>query len=129
MIGLPALRFALRTLRKNPGFAVTALLTLGLGIGANTAIFTVIRAVLLKPLEYRDTHRLVRISGGATLAGFDEMQDAAHSYSALGAVLNGVDSITLSGGDGLLIAVALVASYIPARRATRIDPAEAPRAR
>src|SRR5262245_16475913 len=47
-------RYSIRTLRKNPAFTATAILMLGLGIGGNTAIFTVIRAVLLKPLEYRD---------------------------------------------------------------------------
>ena len=55
-------RYSLRTMRKRPVFALTAALILTLGIGANTAIFTVIRAVLLKPLEYRDPDRLLRIS-------------------------------------------------------------------
>jgi len=55
-------RFALRTMLKKPAFATTAVLTLTLAIGGNTAMFTVIRAVLLKPLQYRDSDRLVRIS-------------------------------------------------------------------
>src|SRR5882724_1631081 len=55
-------RYALRALRQYPAFAATAILTLALGIGGNTAVFTVIRAVLLKPLEYRDPDRLVKVA-------------------------------------------------------------------
>jgi putative ABC transport system permease protein len=63
------LRHALRQLRKAPGMALLAILTLALGIGANTAIFTVIESVLLRPLPYAHADRLVYIGGGDK-AGF-----------------------------------------------------------
>jgi predicted permease len=66
--GLPLLetairdvRYGLRALRKSPGFAVAAIVVLGLGIGANAAIFTVVNAVVLRPLPFRDADRIVRL--------------------------------------------------------------------
>ena len=84
-------------MRKNPAFTTTAVLTLALAIGGNTAMFTLIRAVLLKPLQYRESDRLVSILGGATPSRFAEMRAAAHSFSDLGAFV-GPENITLSGG-------------------------------
>ncbi|HKD61971.1 MAG TPA: ABC transporter permease [Terracidiphilus sp.] len=58
---LADLKFTLRRLRKSPGFAITVLLTLAIGIGANTAVFTVVDSVLLKPLPYPDPNQLVAL--------------------------------------------------------------------
>ncbi|HTC75981.1 MAG TPA: ABC transporter permease [Edaphobacter sp.] len=58
---LQNLKFALRLLRKSPGYALVAILIMALGIGANTAIFSVVHAVLLEPLPFRDADRLVQI--------------------------------------------------------------------
>jgi putative ABC transport system permease protein len=91
-------RFGLRQLRRNPGFTFIALLTLALGIGGATTMFTVIRTVLWKPLAYPDPDRVVQLSGGATSVRFREMQKATRSYASVGVYLNNVFDVVFSGG-------------------------------
>lgn len=89
---------SLRALRRNPGFTITAVLTLALGIGANTAIFTVMYAVLLKPLSYPAAERLVRVTGGATVARSEAIREA-RSFSKATSFLGVTENVTLSGVD------------------------------
>lgn len=84
--------YAVRTLRKNSGFAITAILTLAIGIGANTAIFSVVRAVVLKPLGYRNPDALVQLSmeSSRNLATFTpvryrQLKAQTRSFAELGA--------------------------------------------
>ena len=71
------LRFSLRSLAKHPGLAAVAVVTLALGIGANTAIFGVVNSVLLRPLPYRDADRLVRIASVNPRLGLTDSRSSA----------------------------------------------------
>lgn len=89
---LQDLRYAFRTLRKSPGFTLVAVLTLTLGIGANTAIFSVVNAVLLRPLPYEEPERLVRlyeaterITGSVSVPNFRDWREQSQSFSRLAA--------------------------------------------
>jgi putative ABC transport system permease protein len=74
------LRYGFRTLLRNPGFCAVAILALALGIGPNTAIFTMVNAVLLKPLPVPEPNRVVMIWGTVLKAGFDQMPVSAADY-------------------------------------------------
>jgi putative ABC transport system permease protein len=98
------LRFALRQLRKTPGFTLTVVLTLALGIGATTAIFSLVEGILLRPLPFSDPDRLVELgdhlgsntSISVTAREIDTYRRAASAFSSIGAYIGA--SFELSGG-------------------------------
>ncbi|HEX7938178.1 MAG TPA: ABC transporter permease, partial [Gemmatimonadaceae bacterium] len=99
---LQDVRFAVRTLARRPAFTIVAALTLALGIGANTAIYSVVDAVLLRPLPWPDNDRLVTVSqtrngqpSGVVYLDFKDWEAQATSFSALG-VFRG-QSVNLTG--------------------------------
>jgi len=99
------IRYALRVLRKNPGFTAVAVITLALGIGANTAIFSVVYAVLLKPLPYAQPNRLFtafqanKLQGiaetGCSWPNFEDWRAQNHVFSELAGVV--AHQLTLTG--------------------------------
>src|SRR5262245_43848928 len=101
------LRYGLRMLWKQPGFTVVSIITLSLGIGANTAIFSVVNAVLLRPLPYAEPERLVWIWGnfrggtptaGASPLDFLDYSEQNRSFEHLGAFLTDGAFVNLTGG-------------------------------
>ena len=93
-------RYALRTLRARPGFAAVAMLTLALGTGATTVMFTVINGVLLKPLAYPEADRLVTLHGKTERYGeqWGFSYPEFHDYQGMSRTLGSVAAWTYGGG-------------------------------
>jgi len=111
------MRYALRTLLRSPGFTAVALLTLALGIGANTAIFSFVNGVLLKPLPYGDPHRIVMVwekppgglRNGISTLNFLDWKNQNTVFEHMAARRGG--SVTLTGsGDPVQLRSALVSA-------------------
>jgi ABC-type antimicrobial peptide transport system permease subunit len=142
------LRYGARMLLKRPAFTSMAVLTLGLGIGANTAIFSLVDAVVLRPLPFKEAERLVWIWATRTdrdkafysIPNFIDTREQVRSFDEIGAFaiwganltaqgeperLQGIritDPLTFVSVALLLLGVAWLACYLPARRAARVDP-------
>ena len=131
--GLPAidsllrdLRYGARTLRKNPGFLVAGIAILGLGVGVNSAIFTVVNAVVLRPLPFPDADRIVRLwhtppqstfPGMSTFplspANFLDWQAESHSFEAMAIYRGGRPTLTGHGEPAAVNALRASATFLP----------------
>ncbi|HWQ33602.1 MAG TPA: ABC transporter permease [Blastocatellia bacterium] len=116
-------RYGLRLIRRNPGFTLVAALSLALGIGANTAIFTVVNAVLLRPLPFPEPEQLVMVWEDATFAGFPQntpapanfvdWQAQSRSFESMAALSEGSFNLTGDGEPEKIQAYRVTANFFP----------------
>ena len=117
---LQDLRYAWRSLRRQPAFAFVAVATLALGIGANAAIFTVINAVLLRPLAYPHPERVVAITthwrntgvrGSVSAPDFHDWHDTASSFDAMSYYTGGETSVSIGGASDYATAIRVTPGF------------------
>lgn len=122
-------RHAVRSLRRSPGFTALAVITLGLGIGASAAIFTLLDAIVLNPLQYPDSRRLAWVESsvpgtgpdavwGVSAAGYFEFGDRLTTISSIGAWSSGGLSLARDEGAEGITAASVTASLLPMLGAT-----------
>jgi predicted permease len=113
------LRYALRVLRRSPGFATVAVLTIALGMGANTAIFTIVDAVLLKTIPVRAPGQLFFLDvvgsdgnlGAPPYPAFERLRDHSRSFSGIAAFSFGSETLTIDGQAEQVVRQGASASY------------------
>ncbi len=118
---LQDIRFSIRMLLKNPGFAAIAILTLALGIGANTALFSVVNGVLLNPLEYPHSEQLVTVYGKTpgfarapiSYLNFLDWQRATRTFSSMALYRNEPYNLTGTGEAELVGGSMISADFFP----------------
>ena len=120
---LKDIRYGVRGLIKRPGFTVIALITLALGIGANTAIFSVVNAVLLRPLQFKDPEQLVIVWEDASFAGFPrntpapgiyfDWKNQNQSFSDMAASAEASFNITGDGDPERVMAFSVTENFFP----------------
>jgi predicted permease len=104
-------RYGARVLRRAPGFAIIAIVTLGLGMGAATAVFSVVNGVLLAPLPYPDSDRIVRLfqidgngrrMGAVSEPNFDDWQDGTRAFQAMAVIASGAAPVTIGNETSMI---------------------------
>ena len=117
---LQDLRYALRQLRKNPGFATTAILVLALGIGATTGMLAIVQSVLVRPLNYHNPDRVMVVgaSGQAdstsnfSYSDFQEMRRSLHQFEELGMYSSMPLAVQTADGAQMLVAPAVTTNFL-----------------
>ena len=122
------LRYAARALRTSPGFTTVAALTLALGVGATTAIFSVVNAVMLRPLPFAEPHRLVRVwesnverdrpTFAVSHPNFLDWRAQAGSFESLAAVNNAGFTWTANGQAEIVLGLQVTATFLPTLKVT-----------
>src|SRR5947209_1293315 len=118
------LRYAIKFIGYHPGFAILAIATLALGIGANTAIFSVVNAVVFRPLPYKDSSHLVTLHGNNPKIGYDglmpvcdsdyaQLKQQSRSFDGLAAFKLQTSDLTATGDPERVQGVAATASLFP----------------